>query len=148
MCEGLPPRSLLMLSLNNPIRKGAVMVVKNRNFDRAVLLLIVINCVFLAMDSKQVGFEESSVGKIVGWTENIFTAAYVLEMILKIIAMGFWWDAGSYLSDWWNRMDFTVVILGLLAYLPGVDNFSGIRTVRVLRPLRTITGVSGMRARW
>ena len=146
MCEGLPPRSLLMLSLNNPIRKGAVMVVKNRNFDRAVLLLIVINCVFLAMDSKQVGFEESSVGKIVGWTENIFTAAYVLEMILKIIAMGFWWDAGSYLSDWWNRMDFTVVILGLLAYLPGVDNFSGIRTVRVLRPLRTITGVSGMRA--
>ena len=95
MCEGLPPRSLLMLSLNNPIRKGAVMVVKNRNFDRAVLLLIVINCVFLAMDSKQVGFEERSVRKIVGWTENIFTAAYVLEMILKIIAMGFWWDAGS-----------------------------------------------------
>jgi len=42
-------------------------------------------------------------------------------------------------------MDFVVVILGLLAFVPGVDNFSGIRTVRVLRPLRTITGVEGMR---
>ena len=62
MCEGLPPRSLLMLSLNNPIRKGAVMVVKNRNFDRAVLLLIVINCVFLAMDSKAPDFRESQRG--------------------------------------------------------------------------------------
>ena len=125
---------------------GAVLLVKSRYFDRFILMLIIVNCMFLTMDSKALGFESSSVGKVVALSENVFTGAYVLEMMVKIVAMGFWWDKGSYLSDWWNRMDFTVVVLGLLAYLPGVGNFSGMRTVRVLRPLRTITGVSGMRA--
>ena len=146
MCVGLPPRSLFVLSLSNPLRMGAVMLVKSRYFDRFILMLIIVNCMFLTMDSKALGFESSSVGKVVALSENVFTGAYVLEMMVKIVAMGFWWDKGSYLSDWWNRMDFTVVVLGLLAYLPGVGNFSGMRTVRVLRPLRTITGVSGMRA--
>ena len=37
-----------------------------------------------------------------------------------------------------------MVVLGIVAAVD-LGNFSAIRTVRVLRPLRTITGFSGMR---
>ena len=145
MIQGLPPKSLFVLGLQNPIRKMAVRTVKHKMFDKTILFCILGNCIFLAMDSKVANFEKTTAGEAVNYSEHIFTAAFVMEMILKIVAMGFVVDEGSYLRDSWNKMDFLVVFLGLLGYLPGVGNFSGIRTVRVLRPLRTITGVEGMR---
>ena len=60
-----PPRSLFVLSLSNPLRMGAVLLVKSRYFDRFILMLIIVNCMFLTMDSKALGFESSSVGKVV-----------------------------------------------------------------------------------
>ena len=145
LCEGLPNHSLFVLGKGNPMRKAMIKVVKSQTFDQFILLLILANCVFLAMDTKEVLFEESAWGKATAMSEHIFTGIYVLEMCMKIIAMGFFYGKGSYLSDPWNRMDFFVVVLGLLGYLPGMGNYSGIRTVRILRPLRTITGVKGMR---
>lgn len=32
-----------------------------------------------------------------------------------------------------------------ISFIPGVDNYSFIRTIRVLRPLRTVTRIAGMR---
>ena len=145
LCEGLPNHSLFVLGKENPMRKAMIKVVKSQTFDQFILLLILANCVFLAMDTKEVLFEESAWGKATAMSEHIFTGIYVVEMCMKIIAMGFFYGKGSYLSDPWNRMDFFVVVLGLLGYLPGMGNYSGIRTVRILRPLRTITGVKGMR---
>ena len=145
LCEGLPNHSLFVLGKGNPMRKAMIKVVKSQTFDQFILLLILANCVFLAMDTKEVLFEESALGKATAMSEHIFTGIYVVEMCMKIIAMGFFYGKGSYLSDPWNRMDFFVVVLGLLGYLPGMGNYSGIRTVRILRPLRTITGVKGMR---
>jgi len=142
---GLPPKSLWVLGLNNPLRKAAVKIVKHRLFDKTILFLILGNCLFLAMDSKAANFEKTPMGWAVYYSEEIFNWCFCLELVLKVVAMGFAWDEGSYLSDAWNKMDFMVVFLGLLKYIPGVENFSGVRTVRVLRPLRTITGVEGMR---
>ena len=126
---------------------GAVMLVKSRYFDRFILMLIIVNCMFLTMDSKALGFESSSVGKGCGALgERLHRRVCARDDGEKIVAMGFWWDKGSYLSDWWNRMDFTVVVLRPSFTCPGWVISPGMRTVRVLRPLRTITGVSGMRA--
>eukprot|EP00898_Chlorokybus_atmophyticus_P005124 jgi/Chlat1/5612/Chrsp369S09000 len=66
-------------------------------------------------------------------------------MMVKIVAMGFVFGKGTYLRDPWNGLDFVVVVLGLAQYLPGVGNFTALRTVRVLRPLRAINRVKGMR---
>ena len=77
-------------------------------------------------------------------SENVFLALFVMEMCLKIIALGFWWEQHTYLTDNWNRLDFVVVILGIVAAFD-LGNFSAIRTVRVLRPLRTLQGFAGMR---
>jgi len=141
----LPKRSLFVFSLDNPIRKGLIYTVRSMHFGRFILFLILANCVLLAMDTKEPGFEKTATGQVVGYSEYLFTALFALEMCLKIIALGFVGHPGAYLADNWNRMDFCVVLLGLLAYLPSVDNFSAIRSARVLRPLRTITNVKGMR---
>lgn len=49
------------------------------------------------------------------------------------------WSAG------WNVLDLLVVAMGLLKFAPGCGNLSGMRAVRVLRPLRTITRIKGMK---
>ena len=45
----------------------------------------------------------------------------------------------------WNVLDFVVIVLGWVAFSPSVGNYSSLRAVRVLRSLRTITGIPGMR---
>ena len=44
----------------------------------------------------------------------------------------------------WNALDCVVVLLGYLDFV-NLGNFTAIRTVRVLRPLRTITKIQGMK---
>ena len=77
--------------------------------------------------------------------EYFFIAFFTVEMVLKIIGMGFILERGTYMRDPWNIMDFLVVVLGLISLDPKAGNYTAIRAVRVLRPLRTITRVKGMR---
>ena len=78
-------------------------------------------------------------------TDIIFNILFMIETVIKIIAWGFILDSGSYLRDGWNWLDFIVVLVGGLAYLPGVSNVSALRTFRVLRPLRTLSAIPAMR---
>lgn len=59
-----------------------------------------------------------------------------------MVAMGVWGN-GAYLADSWNRLDLFIVLAGALEYfLNDVNmNFSAIRTIRVLRPLRAINRI-------
>jgi uncharacterized membrane protein len=137
-------KSLFVLTADNPIRKIAIKVCFHRHFDRVVMGVIALNCVFLAMDSKAPGFADTARGKAVEASEPVFLALFCVEMLMKITATGFRGHPNAYLADNWNRMDFFVVILGVLAALD-LGNFSAIRVVRVLRPLRTLQGFAGMR---
>ena len=65
-------------------------------------------------------------------------------MVLKIIAMGFFMRAHSYLRDSWNILDFTVVLLGWISNLFGGEDISAIKVIRILRPLRTINQIPNM----
>lgn len=106
----------------------------NPAFDRFILVVIVINCVFLALDQENQLISENSSMIDLG-----FLIIYTGEMILKIIAMGFFMRAHSYLRDAWNILDFMVVILGWLAIIfDNSGDISAIKVIRILRPLRTI----------
>ena len=41
--------------------------------------------------------------------ENIFLILYSVEMFLKILGMGFLFNKGAYLRDFWGVLDFTIV---------------------------------------
>uniref|UniRef100_A0A671SST7 Voltage-dependent T-type calcium channel subunit alpha n=1 Tax=Sinocyclocheilus anshuiensis TaxID=1608454 RepID=A0A671SST7_9TELE len=67
-------------------------------------------------------------------------------MVIKMVALGIF-GKKCYLGDTWNRLDFFIVLAGMLEYSLNLQNvsFSAVRTVRVLRPLRAINRVPSMR---
>lgn len=68
---------------------------------------------------------------------------FTVEMLLKIVSKGFILHRYAYLRDVWNWIDFLVVILGWLGMIPNMGNFTALRTIRVLRPLRTMSRIPG-----
>jgi len=64
-------------------------------------------------------------------------------MVLKITALGFIINKGSYLRNSWNIVDFAVVIAAYLPYIldNSQSNLSALRSLRVLRPLRTVNKI-------
>ena len=74
----------------------------------------------------------------------VFLIVYTCEMVLKIIAMGFFMREHSYLRDSWNMLDFSVVFLGWLSLGISSGSMSGIKVVRTLRPLKAINQIPHM----
>ena len=60
--QELPEKSLWVFRKENPVRRLCVSLIRNPWFDRVVMTLILLNCVFLAMDSREPGFEETTRG--------------------------------------------------------------------------------------
>uniref|UniRef100_A0A7S1XCD4 Voltage-gated ion channel superfamily n=1 Tax=Tetraselmis chuii TaxID=63592 RepID=A0A7S1XCD4_9CHLO len=141
----LPEISMFCLTKENPLRRVIIRCIKHRYFTRAVLFVILLNCASLAASSQRPAFNLTPEGRFLLKVEYFFIAFFTLEMVLKIMGMGFILRKGTYMRDPWNVMDFVVVVLGLVSILPQADNYTAIRAVRVLRPLRTITRVKGMR---
>jgi len=77
--------------------------------------------------------------------EPIFLVAFTVECVLKVVGMGFILDPGSYLRDAWNWLDFIVVVSSLLTAIPQMRSVSGMRTFRLLRPLRSLTTMPSMK---
>lgn len=81
-------------------------------------------------------------------TEKIFLGFYLLEMTLKIVGSGFVFNEGAYLRNYWNILDFFVVITNVLPLLtsgiPGVD-VDSLKAMSVLRPLRVLTKIDSLK---
>lgn len=77
--------------------------------------------------------------------EPVFVISFAIECTLKILGMGFILDPGSYLRDSWNWLDFIVVISSLLTEIPQMKSVSGMRTFRLMRPLRSLTTMPSMK---
>ena len=79
-------------------------------------------------------------------SELFFTIVFTIEMLVKMIASGVYFEQEAYLKDGWNVMDFVVVVVSLVSLIPGMgSNVSALRVIRVLRPLRTLSVLPGMR---
>uniref|UniRef100_A0A4W3H790 Voltage-dependent T-type calcium channel subunit alpha n=1 Tax=Callorhinchus milii TaxID=7868 RepID=A0A4W3H790_CALMI len=116
-------------------------------FERLSMLVIVMNCITLGMfqpceDSKC----KSERCKILQGFDDFIFAFFAVEMVIKMIALGIF-GPKCYLGDTWNRLDFFIVVAGMLEYSLDLQNvsLSAVRTVRVLRPLRAINRVPSMR---
>ena len=110
-------------------------------WEVAVLLLIIANCVTLAMASP-LDDPASNKAKVLSGIEMFFSIAFTLELLAKIVAMGFYTDDNAYMRDNWNILDFLIVTLGWLSEITGGSGgLTAMRAMRVLRPLRTIKGI-------
>nr|XP_056723090.1 voltage-dependent T-type calcium channel subunit alpha-1G isoform X5 [Euleptes europaea] len=111
------------------------------------MLVILLNCVTLGMfhPCEDMGCDSPRCKILQSFDDFIF-AFFAVEMIIKMIALGIF-GKKCYLGDTWNRLDFFIVLAGMLEYSLDLQNvsFSAVRTVRVLRPLRAINRVPSMR---
>ncbi|KAI5727529.1 hypothetical protein M8J77_003359 [Diaphorina citri] len=111
------------------------------------MLVILLNCVTLGMYQPCVDDKcLTNRCKILQMFDDFIFVFFALEMTIKMIAMGCY-GKGTYLADSWNRLDFFIVLAGALEYSMVMDNmnFTAIRTIRVLRPLRAINRIPSMR---
>ncbi|XP_070542290.1 sodium channel protein 1 brain-like isoform X2 [Ptychodera flava] len=133
-------KAFFLLSPLNPFRRAMMYVASHQLFDLAVMLTIIVNCFFLAWN------QTSRYPDIMNISEYVFTGLYTLEMLVKLFARGFVIYKFTYLRDPWNWLDFIVITLAYITIKVNLGNFSGIRTLRVLRALKTISIVPGLKA--
>ena len=134
-----------LFSNTNKFRQGIVFIITHKRFDQVIVLLIMVNSLLLGVKDYTVPTEESEVNQSLEQAEPIFVVAFTVECVLKIIGMGFILDPGSYLRDAWNWLDFIVVVSSLLTEIPQMKSVSGMRTFRLMRPLRSLTTMPSMK---
>ncbi|KAI4575028.1 hypothetical protein MJG53_002961 [Ovis ammon polii x Ovis aries] len=74
-----------------------------------------------------------------------FTGIYTFESLIKILARGFCLEDFTFLRDPWNWLDFTVITFAYVTEFVNLGNVSALRTFRVLRALKTISVIPGLK---
>jgi len=138
-------QSLWMFSVHSSLRQRILEIVEWKWFERFILFLILLNSILLA--AYQYRAEDDNdfnyfVDKI---ADPIFTVFFSLECVMKIIAVGLFFDRNAYLRDAWNAFDFVVVASALVSLIIGGDKLNILRVFRVLRPLRSINALPDLK---
>uniref|UniRef100_A0A8C1THP6 Sodium channel protein n=1 Tax=Cyprinus carpio TaxID=7962 RepID=A0A8C1THP6_CYPCA len=101
-----------------------------------IMCTILTNCSFMAMSDPPL------------WTkylEYTFTGIYTFESVIKILARGFCTEPFTFLRDPWNWLDFSVIVMAYVTEFVDLGNVSALRTFRVLRALKTISVIPGLK---
>ncbi|KAM9793054.1 voltage-dependent T-type calcium channel subunit alpha-1I [Neosynchiropus ocellatus] len=128
-------------------RSWCIRMVSSPWFERVSMMVILLNCVTLGMYQPCQNIDCSSDRcQILQAFDAFIYIFFALEMVIKMVALGIF-GRRCYLGDTWNRLDFFIVMAGMVEYSLDLQNlnFTAIRTVRVLRPLKAINRVPSMR---
>nr|6NT3_A Chain A, Sodium channel protein type 9 subunit alpha, Sodium channel protein PaFPC1, chimeric construct [synthetic construct]6NT4_A Chain A, Sodium channel protein PaFPC1,Sodium channel protein type 9 subunit alpha,Sodium channel protein PaFPC1 [synthetic construct] len=111
--------------------QGAIgAVVLSPFFELFIAVIIVLNITFMALDHHDMNIEFE---RILRTGNYIFTSIYIVEAVLKIIAL----SPKFYFKDSWNVFDFIIVVFAILELgLEGVQGLSVFRSFRLLRVFR------------
>ncbi|XP_047195213.1 sodium channel, voltage gated, type VIII, alpha subunit b isoform X3 [Hippoglossus stenolepis] len=128
--------SVYILSPFNLLRRIAIKILIHSLFSMIIMCTILTNCIFMTFSdppewSKQV--------------EYTFTGIYTFESLTKIVARGFCIDGFTFLRDPWNWLDFMVISMAYVTEFVDLGNVSALRTFRVLRALKTISVIPGLK---
>uniref|UniRef100_A0A3B3R787 Voltage-dependent N-type calcium channel subunit alpha n=1 Tax=Paramormyrops kingsleyae TaxID=1676925 RepID=A0A3B3R787_9TELE len=138
-------RSLFIFSEDNIIRKYAKKITEwpypLHWFENTT---IIANCIVLALEQHLPACDKTPMSERLDDTEPYFIGIFCFEAGIKIIALGFAFHKGSYLRNGWNVMDFVVVLTGILATVGSDFDLRTLRAVRVLRPLKLVSGIPSL----
>ncbi|XP_065082797.1 sodium channel protein para isoform X27 [Ochlerotatus camptorhynchus] len=127
--------ALYVLDPFNPIRRVAICILVHPLFSFFIITTILTNCILMIMPSSPT----------VESTEVIFTGIYTFESGVKVMARGFILQPFTYLRDAWNWLDFVVIALAYVTMGIDLGNLAALRTFRVLRALKTVAIVPGLK---
>ncbi|XP_032685147.1 sodium channel protein para isoform X40 [Odontomachus brunneus] len=119
----------------NPIRRVAIYILVHPLFSLFIITTILVNCILMIMPTTPT----------IESTEVIFTGIYTFESAVKVMARGFILQRFTYLRDAWNWLDFVVITLAYVTMGIDLGNLAALRTFRVLRALKTVAIVPGLK---
>lgn len=140
-------RSLYIFSRDNLIRKLATKVILHPNFDAFSFAMTTISSIGVALDSP-LNEPGSILVNVLSWVDLAITAFFVIEVMVKVIALGFFMDKNSYLRSSWNVMDFIITVIAGFSSFNRGSQFKLLKTLRIfraLRPLRMINRNPGLK---
>ncbi|XP_006530659.1 voltage-dependent P/Q-type calcium channel subunit alpha-1A isoform X10 [Mus musculus] len=137
-------RSLFLFSEDNVVRKYAKKITEWPPFEYMILATIIANCIVLALEQHLPDDDKTPMSERLDDTEPYFIGIFCFEAGIKIVALGFAFHKGSYLRNGWNVMDFVVVLTGILATVGTEFDLRTLRAVRVLRPLKLVSGIPSL----
>uniref|UniRef100_F7G4I5 Voltage-dependent N-type calcium channel subunit alpha n=1 Tax=Monodelphis domestica TaxID=13616 RepID=F7G4I5_MONDO len=144
-------RSLFIFSEDNVVRRYAKRVTEwpypaclLAGSGYMILATIIANCIVLALEQHLPDGDKTPMSERLDDTEPYFIGIFCFEAGIKIIALGFVFHKGSYLRNGWNVMDFVVVLTGILATAGTEFDLRTLRAVRVLRPLKLVSGIPSL----
>uniref|UniRef100_A0A3B4UEP4 Sodium channel protein n=1 Tax=Seriola dumerili TaxID=41447 RepID=A0A3B4UEP4_SERDU len=132
-----------ILSPFSLVRRGAIKILIHsypfnyfKLFSMFIMITILSNCVFMTMSNPP------------AWSktvEYVFTGIYTFEATVKVLSRGFCVGPFTFLRDPWNWLDFMVISMAYITEFVDLGNVSALRTFRVLRALKTITVIPGLK---
>ncbi|CAF3748569.1 unnamed protein product [Rotaria socialis] len=114
-------RACYLFASHNCCRRLAIRILTHSLFTTLIILTILTNCVFMTLKNPP------------EVNEYIVTAIYTVEVLIKCIARGFVLEKHTFLRDPWNWLDFIVIVLAYVTFFVNFENFTILRTFRVLR---------------
>ncbi|XP_041328901.1 sodium channel protein type 2 subunit alpha-like isoform X8 [Pyrgilauda ruficollis] len=128
--------ALYLLSPFNITRRLAIKILVHSLFNKVIMLTILANCVFMTWRN------------LPEWAKDVeytFTGIYTFEFLVKVFARGFCINDFTCLRDPWNWLDFVVISFAYVTEFVDLGNVSALRTFRVLRALKTISVIPGLK---
>lgn len=145
-------RSLFIFPGNFIVRKWLVWLTEWKWFENFITLVILANSIMLSFtdygDRLYGEAYYSQRNQNMAQVDTAFSIIFTFECLAKIMSMGFCLHKKSYLRDIWNWLDFFVVMISVIGWLPGIESNSSLkslRTFRILRPLRSINSMPRMK---
>jgi len=109
-------------------------------FDNFILLCILFSTVTMAIDSP-LADPKLPITVFVRAADEVFAVIFIIEMVIKLIALGLIWGPDAYLKSSWNWLDGVVVMVSIInmANLSQSGFLKTLRILRAFRPLRVIS---------
>eukprot|EP00418_Pyrodinium_bahamense_P092481 CAMPEP_0179026606 /NCGR_PEP_ID=MMETSP0796-20121207/8601_1 /TAXON_ID=73915 /ORGANISM="Pyrodinium bahamense, Strain pbaha01" /LENGTH=1928 /DNA_ID=CAMNT_0020722691 /DNA_START=29 /DNA_END=5815 /DNA_ORIENTATION=- len=148
-CSGWPyGYALCILHETNPIRRAARWILEAsvtirgepiKVFDNFILLCILLStvCMMLEVPTRD---PEHLLSRVIRVADMVFAIIFIVEMVVKLVALGLVWGKDAYLRNGWNWLDGIVVVVSIITMVGGSGGeLKILRILRALRPLRVIS---------
>jgi voltage-gated sodium channel len=110
-------------------------LVESAVFQRVIVAVIVVNAITLGMETSDAVI--ARYGDVLHAIDRVALVVFVIELVLRLYAY-----RARFFRDPWNVFDFLIVGISLV---PAQGGLSVVRALRILRSLRLVSTVPGMR---
>ena len=145
----LENRALFILGDSSPFRKVLEKIIKSKTFSRVMIVLIAASSVFMAIENP-LELPSSHLNQTLFYCDMAVTILFLVEMFIKVLLYGLLFNGdSSYLRQYWNILDFIIVMSSLVSLCIYNEEESARMKVfiliRVFRPLRLIGRNKGLK---